>query len=133
MVEVLFISLSMIFQVYDARNALAFMKSHCFFFSIGHAGLQWALHTSQHQNTSGSAKTLPPGYCLDATTHGWCVTTVRRCPSILRPTCGVLEYCWTMTLDLCLSTMLSALSTCTHLTSPLLSQSALCSTCGTGV
>lgn len=82
---------------------------------------------------SGLAKTLPPGFCLDATTRGWCVTTARRCPSSPHPTCVVLECCWTMTPDRCPSTTPLPLSTCTHSKSTSLSQCARCSMCGTGV
>ena len=97
------------------------------------AGLQWALHTSQRRDTSGWAKTRPPGCCPDATTRGWRVTTARRCPWSPRHTCGAWEYCWTTTPDLCLSTTLWDRSTCTRLTSPLLSRSVRCLTCGTDV
>lgn len=46
-----------------------YFKPHCFIF-IDYTGLQWALHTSQHQNMNGWGKTQLPGYCLDATTRG---------------------------------------------------------------
>lgn len=127
-----------ILQIYSARSVLFFFLFNLWYLKSNYSflhntGLQWASPTNQHQNMSGSAKILRHGYCLDATTHGWCDTTARRYPLSHLPTCDVWECYWTMTLDLCLFMMLSPLSTCIRLTFPLHSQSVRCSMCGTGV
>lgn len=110
-----------------SRNSLMF---YCL---LTFAGLPWGLHTSRHQNMSGSAKTQPPGCCPAVTTRGRCVTTVRRSPSSLHRTYGVSECCWITIWDLCHSMTPLVLCICTHSTSASLSQSAPCSTCGTDV